>query len=65
MLLIPKNFFYSTEARIRIRKEYDIEGKKVFIHVGRFEKQKNHNFIIDVFNEIVQKDHNSVLFVVR
>ena len=47
----------------RIRKEYDIEGKKVFIHVGRFEKQKNHNFIIDVFNEIVQKDHNSVLLL--
>ena len=57
------NFFYSTEARNRIREKYGIEDKKVFIHVGRFEKQKNHDFIIDIFNEIVQKDSNSVLLL--
>lgn len=33
-------------------------------HVGRFNKQKNHDFIIDVFNEYQKRNKNARLFLV-
>lgn len=32
-------------------------------HVGRFVKQKNHRFLIDIFNEIYKQNNNSVLLL--
>ena len=40
------------------------EFKKVIGHVGRFNPQKNHEFLVDVFNEIHKKDKNTVLLLV-
>ena len=33
-------------------------------HVGRFVEQKNHRFLIDIFNEIHKKNNNSLLLLV-
>ena len=33
-----------------IRKEFNVENKKVIGHLGRFMTQKNHFFIIDIFD---------------
>ena len=33
-------------------------------HIGRFVKQKNHEFLIDIFNEIHKRKENSVLILV-
>ena len=57
------DFFYDREARILIRNKYEVDNKKLFIHVGRFEVQKNHNFIIEIFAEILKRDDNCVLFL--
>ena len=54
---------FNEEKRNKIRKELKIDTKIVYGHVGRFEKQKNHIFLIDVFNKL-QKDNNSVLLLV-
>ena len=43
---------FNSESRNKIRKELNIENKIVYGHVGRFEKQKNHNFLIDLFYEL-------------
>ena len=48
-----EKFKYSDCERENIRKEFGItEQLIVFGHVGRFYHQKNHEFLIDIFNEI-------------
>ena len=54
-------FIYNEEVRNRIRKEYNLEGKHVLGHVGRFMAQKNHTFLLDVFAELVKKDDKATL----
>lgn len=57
-------YSFSTEGRNRIRKELNIEDKLVIGHIGRFNKQKNHSFLIDIFNEIHKINNNAVLLLV-
>ena len=59
-----EKFRFNEEVRNNIRRKLDIEGKKVIGHVGRFNPQKNHEFLIDVFNEIYKKDKDIVLLLV-
>lgn len=59
-----KKFKFNEDTRNKIRKELGIEDKLVIGHVGRFTTQKNHNFLIDIFNEIHKKNSNSVLMLV-
>lgn len=55
---------FSQSGRDRVRKEFNIEGKFVVGHIGRFSHQKNHNFLIDVFAEIRKKNSDAVLLLV-
>lgn len=58
------NFKYNEEYNIFIRKELNIdESTKVIGHVGRFVPQKNHSYLIDVFNEIHKLDSNTKLLL--
>lgn len=60
----PERFKYSEAARNEIRKKYGIaEDDFVIGHVGRFYPQKNHDFLIDVFNEVHKQDPNSKLLL--
>lgn len=55
---------FSQTGRDRVRKEFNIEGKFVVGHIGRFSHQKNHNFLIDIFTEIRKKNSDAVLLLV-
>lgn len=56
---------YSPIIRNRIRQGWGIDDKTmVYGHVGRFNKQKNHNFLIDVFREIKKVDVDAKLALV-
>jgi len=57
-------FRYDHQAREAIRVELNIMDKFVIGHVGRFMKQKNHTFLIDVFKQIHMQDSNAVLLLV-
>lgn len=58
-------FKYSKQIREEKRKKLKIkEDTFVIGHIGRFVKQKNHEFIIDVFNEIHKENKNAVLLLV-
>lgn len=57
-------FQFCTKEREEIRKELDLEGKFVIGHVGRFEEQKNHSFLIEVFHEVSKERQNAVLLLV-
>lgn len=58
-------FHYDINARTRIRNELKIPADTTVIgHVGRFNQQKNHTFLLDVFNEYNRKNKNSILLLV-
>lgn len=58
-------FSYDSRARRSIREEFCVEdGTLVVGHVGRFEKVKNHSFLIRVFKKMEEKHKNSKLLLV-
>ncbi len=59
-----KKFAYSSDNRNQLRQELNIDGKFTILNVGRFNPQKNHSFIIDIFKEIKKLHQDSVLLLV-
>ena len=57
-------FYYDETIRKEVRLELGIEHKKVILCVARFDIPKNHDFLIDVLEKMVQKDSNIVLLLV-
>ena len=57
-------FKYNDSLRKKKRKELGIKDKTIVIgHIGRFVAQKNHDFLIDIFNEIHKKNNNSIILL--
>ena len=59
-----ENFLFKEQERIRIRKELEINDNDIVIgHIGRFEKQKNHEFLINIFEQLkfINKNYKLVL----
>lgn len=57
-------FIYSEEKSNEIRANLGLQGKIVFGNVGRFNTQKNHTFLIEVFEGIHKKLPNSHLLLI-
>lgn len=57
-------FAFNQEKRDILRSKLGLEGKFVIGHVGRFMKAKNHNFLIDIFAEVVKQKDNAVLLLI-
>ena len=58
-------FKYDENIRKEKRKELNISDDTLVIgHVGRFVEQKNHRFLIDIFNEVHKKNINTKLILV-
>ncbi len=57
-------FKFNEEVRSRVRRTLDIEDRFVVGHIGRFCYQKNHEFLIDIFNAVHQKNPNAVLMLI-
>lgn len=52
-------FLFNLSNRIKIREQYEIDDEQIVIgHIGRFVKQKNHEFIIQMFEKICQNYPN-------
>ena len=49
-----KKFMYSKKARDKFRENNNLENTIVLGHVGRFNHQKNHPFILKVFDELIK-----------
>lgn len=61
----PERFNFSESARREIRAKYGLtEDDFIIGHVGRFFPEKNHKFIITLFDEYVKKHSNSWLILV-
>ena len=60
-----KKFEFNEKTREDLRKELGIKEDTLIIgHVGRFMKQKNHEFLIEVFKELIKKNDNSILMLI-
>ncbi len=66
-----EKFVYNEDIRKKVRNELkekcnsEINDDTLIVgHIGRFVKQKNHEFLIDIFNEIHKRKENSVLVLV-
>ena len=57
-------FKYNIETRNRKREDLDIKNNFVIGHIGRFDEQKNHTFLIDIFNEILKEKENAILLLI-
>ena len=55
---------YDKKIRIDKRKELNLKDNDLVIgHIGRFVKQKNHDFLIDIFDEIHKQNKNTILLL--
>lgn len=59
-----KKFAYDIDKRNLIRDKLGITDDLIIGHVGRFHRQKNHDFLIDIFNEVHKIINNSKLLLV-
>ena len=57
-------FEYNAVIRERYRNDFDVKQKKVLLHVGRFNRAKNHSFLIDLFNAVHKENLETVLILV-
>lgn len=57
-------FQFKQDIRDRVRKELNVEDKYVIGHIGRFNYQKNHKFLLDVFECIAKRRADAVLLLI-
>lgn len=57
-------FLYNKDLRNKKRIELGIKDEFVLGHVGRLSYQKNHKLLIEIFNEFLKKESNSLLLLV-
>ncbi len=59
-----EDFTYNEDKRYKIRQEFCIEDNFVVGHIGRFHKQKNHAYLIDIFREICKIRSDAMLLLI-
>ena len=59
-----KKYRYDEKSRLEYRKKFGFKNEHILIHVGRFSKEKNQLFIIDLFDKVVKKDSTARLLLV-
>ena len=57
-------FKYNEKLRCDLRQKFHAEEATVIGHIGRFEKQKNHRFLIEIFIEVVKKNDQMILMLI-
>ena len=57
-------FRFDMKSRLKIREEWGAKDSTVVLgHIGRFNTQKNHKFLIQVFSEYVKNNPDSLLIL--
>lgn len=57
-------FRFNPTVRENYRQKLKIENKLVVGHVGRFNEQKNHLFLISIFKKVLERNPESVLLLI-
>ncbi|ULM95689.1 glycosyltransferase family 1 protein [Peribacillus frigoritolerans] len=70
MKIIPngidaEKYTFNNFKRNMVRKELKIDNKSFVIgHIGRFENQKNHKFLVDIFKAIKKSNNEAILILI-
>ncbi len=59
-----RKFAWNEAKAEKFREQTDLQGKFVVCHIGRFNAQKNHTFLIDIFATLQKANPNAVLLLV-
>lgn len=60
-----KKFAFDEQARQKIRKSLHIKEDTLVVgHIGRFTYEKNHKFLIDIFNNVNKLNDNCMLLLI-
>lgn len=59
-----EKFLFNNEIRDEYRLKLDLQDNLVIGHIGRFNNQKNHTFLIDVFNELHKENKEAKLLLI-
>lgn len=59
-----KIFSFSPKQRELCRNDLNIDDKFVIINIGRFSKEKNHSFLISVFDEVLKINPDAFLICI-
>lgn len=57
-------FNFNIDIREQVKKEFNLDNKMIFGHVGNFKDVKNHDFLLDVFYFIHKQNNNTVLMLI-
>lgn len=57
-------YTYDPTKRQEMRRQLDLTDELVVGHVGRFNPQKNHPFLLDIFTSLLKKEPDAVLLLV-
>lgn len=60
--IIAKDYVYNPQIRDKVREQLGLKDKFVIGHVGAFRKQKNHQFLLDLFSKL--EIPNAVLMLI-
>ncbi len=59
-----EDFVWNPSEREACRKELGVEDKVVLGHIGRFDPQKNHEFLVDIFASFAARHPDAVLLLI-
>ncbi|MCC8192281.1 MAG: glycosyltransferase family 1 protein [Ruminococcus sp.] len=59
-----EKFKYNGDEKARLKAEHHLDGKFVVGHIGRFNEQKNHQKLIEIYAKMKERMPNSVLVLV-
>jgi glycosyltransferase involved in cell wall biosynthesis len=57
-------YAFNESAREAYREQLGLGGRLVIGHIGQFNRQKNHQFLIEIFREVYSLDNRAVLLLV-
>lgn len=60
----PNLFLYNSTDRNLLRKQLNLFNKRVILHIGRFDYQKNHKYLLCLFEQIHLVDSSTHLLLV-
>jgi glycosyltransferase involved in cell wall biosynthesis len=60
----PLLFSYNEKIRKRVKSDAGLDGRFIIGHIGRFSKQKNHKFLIDIFKVVHDKIPDAILMLI-
>ena len=59
-----QHFQYDEEKRKELRDKYNLNNKNVIGHIGRFQPQKNQEFLVEIFSRYLKQDNNAILMLI-